>query len=192
MAKNIEPKLRKIGSYLQLEEDTIFVIPEYQRPYSWGITNCDKLWQDIIDYNDGDSKDNYFFGTIIINCDNDDIMALNADASVIEQSKHELSRMEAILGNDATINTLVVDILDHYENNRENLLTGKAMIVAYSREIAMKIYHRILEIHPDWTEKVAVVMTSSNKDPEEWRDIIGNKAHKNELVKKHSRITTAL
>lgn len=72
MAKNIEPKLRKIGSYLQLEEDTIFVIPEYQRPYSWGITNCDKLWQDIIDYNDGDSKDNYFFGTIIINCDNDD------------------------------------------------------------------------------------------------------------------------
>lgn len=113
-----------------------------------------------------------------------DLMAAQADQGVIEQSKHELSRMEAILGNDATINTLVTDILDHYENNRENLLTGKAMIVAYSREIAMKIYHRILEIHPDWTEKVAVVMTSSNKDPEEWRDVIGNKAHKNELAKK--------
>lgn len=113
-----------------------------------------------------------------------DLMAAQADQGVIEQSKHELSRMEAILGNDATINTLVTDILDHYENNRENLLTGKAMIVAYSREIAMKIYHRILEIHPDWTEKVAVVMTSSNKDPEEWRDVIGNKAHKNGLAKK--------
>lgn len=113
-----------------------------------------------------------------------DLMAAQADQGVIEQSKRELSRMEAILGNDATINTLVTDILDHYENNRENLLTGKAMIVAYSREIAMKIYHRILEIHPDWTEKVAVVMTSSNKDPEEWRDVIGNKAHKNELAKK--------
>ena len=113
-----------------------------------------------------------------------DLMAAQADQGVIEQSKHELSRMEAILGNDATINTLVTDILDHNENNRENLLTGKAMIVAYSREIAMKIYHRILEIHPDWTEKVAVVMTSSNKDPEEWRDVIGNKAHKNELAKK--------
>ena len=60
MAKNIEPKLRKIGSYLQLEEDTIFVIPEYQRPYSWGITNCDKLWQDIIDYNDGDIRQYHF------------------------------------------------------------------------------------------------------------------------------------
>lgn len=113
-----------------------------------------------------------------------DLMAAQADQGVIEQSKHELSRMEAILGNDATINTLVTDILDHYENNRENLLTGKAMIVAYSREIAMKIYHRILGIHPDWTEKVAVVMTASNKDPEEWREIIGNKARKNELAKK--------
>ena len=113
-----------------------------------------------------------------------DLMAAQADQGVIEQSKHELSRMEAILGNDATINTLVTDILDHYENNRENLLTGKAMIVAYSREIAMKIYRRILVIHPDWTEKVAVVMTSSNKDPEEWRDVIGNKAHKNELAQK--------
>jgi type I restriction enzyme R subunit len=113
-----------------------------------------------------------------------DIMAQNADEAVVEKSKHDLSRMEAILGNDATINTLVTDILDHYENYRENLLTGKAMIVAFSREIAMKIYNKILEIHPDWTEKIAVVMTSSNKDPEEWRDIIGNKAHKEELAKK--------
>lgn len=113
-----------------------------------------------------------------------DRMAENADAGVIEQSKHQLGKMEAILGNDQTINSLVTDILDHYENNRANLLTGKAMIVAYSRGIALKIYHRILEIHPDWTEKVAVVMTSSNKDPEEWREIIGNKAHKEELAKK--------
>ncbi len=113
-----------------------------------------------------------------------DRMAENADAGVIEQSKHQLGKMEAILGNDQTINSLVTDILDHYENNRANLLTGKAMIVAYSREIALKIYHKILEIHPDWTEKVAVVMTSSNKDPEEWREIIGNKAHKEELAKK--------
>lgn len=77
MAKSIEPKLRKIGEYLKLEEDTVFTIPEYQRAYSWGISNCDKLWQDIIDYADSESKDRYFFGTIIINCkDNDTIFAL--------------------------------------------------------------------------------------------------------------------
>lgn len=72
MAKNIEPKLRKIGDYLELEEDTVFNIPEYQRAYSWKIENCDKLWQDISDYVAGDSKDRYFFGTIIINCQKND------------------------------------------------------------------------------------------------------------------------
>ena len=113
-----------------------------------------------------------------------DLMALNADEEVIEKSKRELGQMEAVLGNDNTIDSLVCDILEHYENNRENLLTGKAMIVAYSRLIAMKIYKRILEIHPDWSEKVGVVMTSGNNDPEEWRQIIGNKHHKDELAKK--------
>ena len=113
-----------------------------------------------------------------------DLMSLNADSEVIEKSKHELGQMEAILGNDNTLESLVHDILDHYENNREYLLTGKAMIVAYSRSIAMKIYKRILELRPNWEEKVAVVMTSGNNDPEEWRQIIGNKHHKNELAKK--------
>ena len=113
-----------------------------------------------------------------------DLMSLNADSEVIEKSKHELGQMEAILGNDNTLDSLVHDILDHYENNREYLLTGKAMIVAYSRSIAMKIYKRILELKPNWEEKVAVVMTSGNNDPEEWRQIIGNKHHKNELAKK--------
>lgn len=72
MAKNIEPKLRKIGDYLQLEDDTVFTIPEYQRPYSWGTDHCDKLWQDIEDFIASDSKDRYFFGTIIINCQDND------------------------------------------------------------------------------------------------------------------------
>ena len=91
--------------------------------------------------------------------------------------------MEAILGNDNTIDSLVRDILDHYEHYREGLLTGKAMIVAYSRPIAMKIYRRMLELRPEWTEKAKVVMTSGNNDPEEWREIIGNKSYKNELAR---------
>ncbi len=113
-----------------------------------------------------------------------DIMANNADPDVIAKSKKELGQMEAILGNEQTIASLVDDILDHYENHRADLLTGKAMIVAYSRAIAMKIYNRILKLRPSWTEKIAVVMTESNKDPEEWRSVIGNKRHKDELAKK--------
>ena len=113
-----------------------------------------------------------------------DLMAQNADPYVIEKSKKELGQVEAILGADQTINSLVDDILDHYENYRANILTGKAMIVAYSRPIAMKIYKRILELRPTWTEKVAVVMTQGNNDPEEWREVIGNKAHKEDMARK--------
>lgn len=113
-----------------------------------------------------------------------DLMANNADPDVIEKSKKKLGQMETILGDANTINSLVCDILDHYENNRAHLLTGKAMIVAYSRPIALDIYKKILELRPSWKEKVAVVMTSSNNDPEEWREIIGNKANKEELARK--------
>lgn len=112
-----------------------------------------------------------------------DLMAENADAQVVEQSKKQLGQMEAILGNDKTIHSLVCDILDHYEKNRADLLTGKAMIVAYSRAIAVKIYNTILELRPTWTEKVGVIMTDSNKDPEEWKAITGNKRYKEEMAK---------
>ena len=112
-----------------------------------------------------------------------ELMAHNADPEVIEKSKRELGQMEAVLGNPNTINSLVNDIIEHYETNRADKLTGKAMIVAYSRPIALDIYHKILELRPNWQDKVKVVMTDSNNDPEEWRKIIGNKHHRDELAK---------
>lgn len=125
-----------------------------------------------------------------------DLMALNADPEVIEKSKKQLGQMETLLGDDDVINSLVNDIIKHYEENREHLLTGKAMIVAYSRTIALKIYHKILELRPNWNEKgkekVAVVMTSGNDDPEEWREIIGNKRHKEELAKEFKKADSPL
>ena len=113
-----------------------------------------------------------------------DLLEQQADAVTIEKSKKMLGQMESVLGAAETIDSLCKDIVEHYEKYRENLLTGKAMIVAYSRPIAMKIYRKILELRPTWTEKLAVVMTGSNNDPEEWKEIVGNKAHKEELARK--------
>ncbi len=107
-----------------------------------------------------------------------------ATALQIEESMHEMSHLEEILGAPETIDSLVQDILKHYEENRQYELTGKAMIVAFSRPIAIRIYKRILELRPEWTEKVKVVITGSNNDPEEWHDIVGNKQYKKELAKK--------
>jgi type I restriction enzyme R subunit len=113
-----------------------------------------------------------------------DLLEAQSTPQTIEKSKKMLGQMESVLGADSTIASLCDDIVTHYEKNRANLLTGKAMIVAYSRPIAMKIYRRILEIRPDWNEKVGVVMTGGNNDPEDWKEIIGTKARKEELARK--------
>lgn len=113
-----------------------------------------------------------------------DILEQQADSVTIEKSKKMLGQMESVLGADSTIESLCTDIIDHYEKNRANLLTGKAMIVAYSRPIAMKIYRKILDMRPNWQEKVGVVMTSGNNDPEDWKEIIGTKKHKEDMARK--------
>ena len=74
MPKEIEPKLKTIRDYLYLNDRSKFIIPEYQRSYSWTTEACDKLWQDIEDFmnsstvNDFGKKEPYFFGTIIADC----------------------------------------------------------------------------------------------------------------------------
>ncbi|NLX92451.1 MAG: type I restriction endonuclease subunit R, partial [Clostridiales bacterium] len=113
-----------------------------------------------------------------------DRLAQIADAGEIAKSKRSLAKMESILGAPQTIDSLVNDVIGHYENNRQYELTGKAMIVAYSRQIGIDIYHKILEKRPLWRDKVNVVMSGSNDDPEEWHELIGNKQHKEELAKK--------
>ena len=113
-----------------------------------------------------------------------DVLEKQSDTATIEKSKKMLGQMESVLGADSTIESLCDDIVDHYEKYRANLLTGKAMIVAYSRPIAMKIYRRILKIRPAWKEKIGVVMTGSNNDPEDWKEIVGTKSHKEELARK--------
>jgi len=113
-----------------------------------------------------------------------DIMAQNAEDYAIEKSKQQLGKMESILGAEQTITALCEDIITHYEENRQHELTGKAIIVGYSRAIAMSIYRKLLELRPNWSDKVGVVMTESNKDPEDWREVIGNKRHRDDMAKR--------
>ena len=99
----------------------------------------------------------------------------------IEKSKRELSKMDAILGSEDVIDSLCKDIIKHYEK-RKHILLGKAMIVAYSRPIGIKIYKKILSLKPQWKEKLKPVMTTTNDDPEEWRNILGTSEKRKELA----------
>lgn len=110
--------------------------------------------------------------------------AEQANAASVEKAKRDTGGLDAIFGAPETIDALCKDIIDHYENNRADILAGKALIVAYSRPVAMKIYCRMMELRPQWKEKLGVVMTMGNQDPEEWFDVCGGKTHKKEMERK--------
>ena len=113
-------------------------------------------------------------------------ISANASEIDIEKSKRELTHVDSVLGTPKVIESLCKDIVEHYETYRQYEQTGKAMIVAYSRSIAVKIYEYITqELRPDWVGKIKIVMTGSNQDPEEWRDkgYTGNKAFREGLAR---------
>lgn len=109
-----------------------------------------------------------------------DKMAVDTPALLIEKSKSDLSNMEAIIGSTERLDLLADDIIAHYED-RQYVLTGKAMIVCMSRRIAVKLYRIILDKRKNWKDKIKVVLAESNKDDEDWHDIIGNKNYREKL-----------
>lgn len=110
--------------------------------------------------------------------------AAQADEASVEKAKRDTGGLDAIFGAPETVDALCRDIVEHYENNRADVLAGKALIVAYSRPMAMKIYYKLLELRPEWKDMLGVVMTMSNQDPEEWFEVCGGKKHKKEMERR--------
>lgn len=113
--------------------------------------------------------------------------ANEANEISVEKSKRDFAGLDAIFATPQVIDSLCRDIIDHYENYRSDVLTGKALIVAYSRPVAMKIYYRMLELRSEWKEKLGVVMTMGNQDPEEWFEVCGGKTHKKEMERRFKK-----
>ncbi|MBR0432402.1 MAG: type I restriction endonuclease subunit R [Bacteroidaceae bacterium] len=138
---------------------------------------------------DGATRPVYYESRVInLNLDEDKLRQLDeafdelaeegATPEQTEKAKNDHSGIKGLLCSDATIRSLCDDIVSHYENYRANELTGKAMIVAYNKLAAFKIYKRLLELRPEWTEKVHVVASPSNKDKEEWHQLINDRTNK--------------
>ena len=48
-----------------------FIIPDFQRPYSWEKEECDQLWDDLVSfYDERQNDDKYFLGNIVIHQEN--------------------------------------------------------------------------------------------------------------------------
>ena len=110
--------------------------------------------------------------------------AAQTDEASVEKAKRDTGGLDAVFGTPETIDALCRDIVEHYESNRADILAGKALVVAYSRPVAMKIYYRMLELRPQWKNKLGVVMTMSNQDPEEWFEVCGGSTHKKEMERR--------
>lgn len=100
---------------------------------------------------------------------------------LIDMSKSQMSRMEVLLGDEDRLKLLAKDIVEHYEQ-RKGILNDKAMIVCMTRKIAYNLYNLILDIRPNYKEKLQLIITSSNKDDETMRDVIKDKKFRDNIA----------
>ncbi|GGE75604.1 type I restriction endonuclease subunit R [Nesterenkonia cremea] len=104
-----------------------------------------------------------------------------------EKAKSKWARLEAIVGSESRLDMIAADIVEHWENRRNSLLGGKAMIVTMSRRIAVRLYEKITALRPDWHSedpsegRIKVVMTGSASDPQNFQAHLYDKQTRNQL-----------
>lgn len=97
-----------------------------------------------------------------------------------DKLKAEYAQKEAIVGNAERLNTIALDIIEHFEA-RQDVIEGKGMIVTMSRNIAAELYEKITAYRPEWHSEdddkgaIKVIITGSASDPEHLQPHIRNK-----------------
>ena len=106
-----------------------------------------------------------------------------------EKLKSKWARMEAIVGSEKRIKQVALDIVTHFEE-REKVITGKAMIVCMSRRICVELHNEIVRLRPNWYNKddnkgaIKVIMTGSASDKVEWQEHVRNKEKRRDLAER--------
>ena len=91
------------------------------------------------------------------------------DLSATEQAKARWTRLEAIVGSEDRVAHIAQDLVSHFEA-RLSVFDGKAMMVAMTRRIAVRLYNEIIKLRPQWHSPdldkgaIKVVMTASSSD----------------------------
>lgn len=134
MKKNIDAKLKTIQGLFSSTnaQDSIlgasgtFIIPEYQRAYSWKYDEqCDKLWQDIESFIENKKNDCYFFGSIIINSDNEELYVIDGQqrmTTFILLLKALLLRINDLI-NEMSSDEDTESLRNALKNRRKDILT---------------------------------------------------------------------
>jgi len=86
-----------------------------------------------------------------------------------QKAKAKWTQVEALVGSEKRIQNIAKDIVAHFEA-RQEVFSGKGMIVCMSRRIAADLYEEIINLKPEWHSDdlnkgaIKVVMTSASSD----------------------------
>ncbi len=101
----------------------------------------------------------------------DEVDELAEDEEETQQArlKSKWAALEKVVGAEPRIASVAADLVAHFEE-RNQAQTGKAMVVAMSREICVHLYNEIVKLRPDWHEldpeqgAIKIVMTGTASD----------------------------
>lgn len=108
-----------------------------------------------------------------------------------EHIKKKLIKISSILADRDVIKKVVNDFWNHYDN-RKYALHGKALFVAFNRNIAFLIYKEMIKQRPQAEEYIKLVITGSNKDSVELAKIIPSDEEKNKLAIEFKKDTSKI
>jgi type I restriction enzyme R subunit len=98
-----------------------------------------------------------------------DELAEDEEESQQARLKSRWAALEKVVGAEPRVASVAADLVAHYEE-RSKAQTGKAMVVAMSREICVHLYNEIIKLRPEWHDAdpergaIKVVMTGSASD----------------------------
>ena len=98
-----------------------------------------------------------------------DELAEDEEESQQARLKSRWAALEKVVGAEPRIASVAADLVAHFEE-RNKAQTGKAMVVAMSREICVHLYDEIVRLRPDWHSPdpeqgaIKIVMTGSASD----------------------------
>ena len=104
----------------------------------------------------------------------------SADEYAINKSKQMMAKISQIIEDPDRLELIVKDIISHFEE-RKDMVADHAMVVAYSRKAAYIMYKKFIELRPDYKDVVNMIITPSNKDPEDMQKAVGTKNDKKDL-----------
>jgi type I restriction enzyme R subunit len=103
--------------------------------------------------------------------------------------KSKWAALEKVVGAEPRVAAVAADLVAHFEE-RQKAQTGKAMVVAMSRDICVHLYNAIIKLRPDWDAAdpeqgaIKIVMTGSASDKALLRPHVYSKQVKKRLEKR--------